>query len=441
MTDINCQVGAATPSGAAANITAAVAGAVGALAALGAAAVITISLGGAVGAATPAGIGSGIVVTVSAETGALTPAGVPFVLAVKVGAATAALAPVGKAAHIHSLPSMQIGAIVPSAAPASIRVVVPAKVGVVTPRGASIAPSLPRPTEKLLSYLPRFFDTNPHGQLAMRINHASGSLSIAVVDWQMVLKAGSTVLAFYLPDITLLQLKQAVESHAGFSVPYFDATLGSRGASRLYPQSGRQEESNGDHVYAYTTWTWSVIDAFALELARAKLAIVEMLKQMDLRTAAGEWIDEWNRYYGQPREGRNDPSQIAYTQAEVLRVRSNNKAMEAALEAYLGLAPGDVEVLDATQERDPSIRYDGTYAYNNWVQYAGVDLRFRGIRYYNGYHFYDGSIPYAPWPITEYCVFRVIIQGEDMTRDDPRTELVQKLCASGTWLPLNPPIG
>jgi hypothetical protein len=419
MTDINCQVGAVTPSGAAASITAAVAGAVGALAALGTAAVITVSLGGTVGAATPAGIGSGIVVTVSAATGTL--------------------APSGKTVHIHSIPSMQIGTVAPATALASIRVVVPAKVGAVTLRGASIGPSLPRPTEKLLGYLPRFFDRDPHGQLALRINHASGSLSIAVVDWQLVLKTGGTALGFYLLDRTLLQIKQAIESHAGFSVPYFDATLGSCGASRLYPQSGRQEESNGDHVYAYTTWTWSIIDAFALELARAKLAIVEMLKQMDLRAAAGEWIDEWNRYYGQPREGRNDPAQIAYTQAEVLRVRSNNKAMEAALEAYLGLAPGDVEVLDATQERDPSIRYDGTYAYNNWVQYAGVDLRFRGIRYYNGYHFYDESIPYAPWPITEYCVFRVILQGVDMTRDDPRTDLVQKLCASGTWLPLNPP--
>lgn len=238
--------------------------------------------------------------------------------------------------------------------------------------------------EKLLNHLHRVFDKDPEPALAFRLRY-DGTMTWIVKDG--VLKTtvtGGTGAGFSatLADYTLTTLCDWIETQAGYTLEYrnADGAYMGRPATILIEGSGDQAASSGDHLYGYNALLWSVLHAYGDELETARAQIIEMLKQLVIPTAAGEWVDEHGGYYGIKRlSGEADAPYGNRIIAEVLRPRGNNVAMEMAIRDAAGI---DVKVVD-------------------------VPLQGHGLR--NGTFKYDSSRQHDA-SVGNYCLFDVIFE-------------------------------
>lgn len=199
-------------------------------------------------------------------------------------------------------------------------------------------------TRKLLGLLNRVFDRDPKRFLALRIQY-DGQMTWRVADEVLTTSvAGGTGqnLTIALASYTLDGLGAHIRAQPGYVVPFADA--GPRSATILIDASGDQAESNGDHLYAYTSVLWAYVEAVAVELRTAALAIVEMLKQMVIWTASGDWLVEWGTRLAVPAiEGEGEPAYRARILEEVLRTKCNNRSLENIVWRASGLS---VDVVD-----------------------------------------------------------------------------------------------
>jgi len=228
-----------------------------------------------------------------------------------------------------------------------------------------------RLTQKLLGFLHRVFDKDPHKFLAFRLQYAGG------MTWQVedgflyttVVGDQSHNLTIDLSQYTVKQLVSYLAAQPGYSIPYADGSQNALLSARvLIDGASSILVSNGDHVYGYTNVLWSYIDAQANELEQAETQIGEMLKQMSTPTASAEWLDELGGYYNVPRlTGETDSSYGPRIIAEVLRPRSNNVALEAAISAYTGQPTTVSDVIEYGPTfplYNGAIQRTGAYHYN-----------------------------------------------------------------------------
>jgi len=227
-------------------------------------------------------------------------------------------------------------------------------------------------TEKLLGYLNRVFDKDPHRFLALRLRY-SGSMTWTVEDGVLttaVTGGPGAPLVVDLSQYTIEQLVSHLASQAGYSVEYADATsLADMCALVLIDGSADQDASNGDHLYGYTTLLWSYLEAQAIELKAASVQIGEMLEQMEIPSADDFWLDEHGGYYGvRRRAGELDADYASRMIAEIFRIRGNNVAIEVAIEGATGqeVTVTDVTVYSQTAFPlyDGAINYDGSQMHN-----------------------------------------------------------------------------
>lgn len=227
-------------------------------------------------------------------------------------------------------------------------------------------------TNKLLGFLHRAFSRDPVQFLALRLRYDGGmkwEVADAVLTTSVTGGDGSG-LHVDLNEYSLAELVNFLNQQPGYTVVYNAApeamTLGAR---ILIDGYGDQDQSNGDHLYAFTSLTWAYLDANAVELKAARDQIYQMLRQMTVATAEGEWLDEIGGYYNVPRSNGEPDSlygpRIIY---EVIRPRNNNKAIEKAISIATGGLPcqvKDVVVAGSVAPLyDDSIEYDGTYLHN-----------------------------------------------------------------------------
>lgn len=225
-------------------------------------------------------------------------------------------------------------------------------------------------TKKLLSLLHRVFDQDPEQFLALRISYSaamSWTVSEAVLTTSVVGGPGQN-LSVDLTTLSLGQLVDYVSAQPGYSVLYADGSGNLELSARvLIDGSGDIAQSNGDHLYAYTSLVWAYMESVGVELKAAKAQIPEAIKQMSIPTASSDWIDELGAYYGVPREqGENDGSYGARIIVETVRPRANNVAMEQAISYYTGQS---TKVTDVTIYGDAFPKYNGAIKRNSAYSY------------------------------------------------------------------------
>lgn len=226
-----------------------------------------------------------------------------------------------------------------------------------------------RLTRKLIGFLNRVFDKDPHRFLAIRINY-DGSMEWQLADGILTtnVSGGSGAnLAIDVRQYTIAGLATHISGLPGYSIPFVELAENSALSARcLMDASGNQAQSNGDHIYAYTSPLWAYMDANAAELAIARTQVTEMLKQMSTRTAENEWLDELGSYYAVPRNpGESDALYGPRIIATVLRPRGNNIAIATAIEEISnGLRARIVDAVDVAEIanlRDGTISFNGAY--------------------------------------------------------------------------------
>jgi hypothetical protein len=228
-------------------------------------------------------------------------------------------------------------------------------------------------TQKLLGSIYRAFRKDANAYLALRINYSGGAFSWTVADGVLTGVSGSTTLfTLDLSQYTLSTLATALRAIPGVTVPYLTSGNTSLSARVLIDATGDQSASNGDHLMAYSSTLWALLEPFASELVAAALQIKQALLQMSLTTASNEWVDEWGGYFNVLRKsGETDAAYAARIVVEVLRPRGNNVAIEAALYELLGQK---VTVTDLWSESSQSANAMSPQVLGLFDVQAGYDL-------------------------------------------------------------------
>lgn len=227
-----------------------------------------------------------------------------------------------------------------------------------------------RLTQKLLGYIHRIFSNDPDSFLAIRIRY-DGDMVWTVSDRVLttsVTGGSGTNLTINLADHSIRTLVDYINAQPGYSVPFSCAEPErSLSAAVLLDGSNNQGASNGDHLSGYTSLLHAYMESAAIELKEAKLAIAEMIKQMSVPTAEGEWLDEIGSYYHVPRlAGETDALYGPRIIVEVLRPRGNNIAIEMAIESATNGFKSSVDdspltTISTYLRRDGYVKFDGQY--------------------------------------------------------------------------------
>ena len=221
-----------------------------------------------------------------------------------------------------------------------------------------------RLTGKLLGWLNRAFDKDPLAYLGLRLNYA-GSMQWQVADGVLtttVRGGGGIGLTVDLAGYTVGSLATFFQAQTGYSVPFVaSSALSGASALRLLEGTGDQAESNGDHLFVYTSPLYGILDAYAVELAAAEDAIAAMPAEMSIPTADGGWLDYLGSYYAVPRQpGEMDGVYGLRIIAEVLRPLGNNLAIEQAIADFTGQTVSIVDVVEYSGEP----KFDGAASFN-----------------------------------------------------------------------------
>lgn len=196
-------------------------------------------------------------------------------------------------------------------------------------------------TQRLVNYLHRVFDKSPDQFLALRIQCDGTGLTWAISDAMLTTTpVGGTAapLSIDLSAYSVAALASHISAQAGYSVPYVDTSALSVLSSQVLMDGvGNVAQTNGDHLYGYTSVVWAFMDANAAELEAAGAQIGNMLQQMNTITASGSWLDLQGAYYGVPRHvGEQDAQYGPRIIATVIRPLGNNVAIESALRVLNG---------------------------------------------------------------------------------------------------------
>lgn len=191
---------------------------------------------------------------------------------------------------------------------------------------------------KLLSQLHGIYDKDPHAVLAMRLRHPL-TLQWKIVNRQLML---STRQGMALPTISLSGkwlYELAVElAEIGCTVEYINDTLKNRTADSLLEGEGREDISNGDHLYCYDSLLWSILDAFAVALGEVSNDIASALKQVYFHSAEGFWLDVWGSFFNLYRqENETDTVYLLRIITETCRNRCNATAIRMTIKELTGI--------------------------------------------------------------------------------------------------------
>ena len=212
---------------------------------------------------------------------------------------------------------------------------------------------------RLIDYFhDRVFDKDPHGVLAMRVQHADGC-AWTVADGVLTVMAGGARRTYALQTLTLGQLAARLRAD-GFTVVNANREIEHLSAFTLVEGSGIQGQTNGDHLTAYSSLLWVLQNAYAPELRHAQYQIGEALRQMVLPQSEQEWLDLWGTLYGvsrpqagdtgiptgstpRPDGSASDDEYSQYIPEEIFRLRVNPLAIEDTIKRKTGL---DVQIYE-----------------------------------------------------------------------------------------------
>lgn len=225
-----------------------------------------------------------------------------------------------------------------------------------------------RLTDKLIGYLHQVFSKDPDASLALRLRY-DGVMTWRIEDGVLttnVTGGSGTALSVDLSAYTIGELVTYLTLQAGYTVQSANIGLFDLSALALLDGDGDQGASNGDYLMAYGSLMRAWLDAEAVELEQARIAITEMLRQMTVTTAESEWLDELGGFYAVPRNsGETDARYGPRIIAEVLRPRGNNIAIEMAIVDVISgfscsVDDADLEIKTRYWRADGEIVADGS---------------------------------------------------------------------------------
>lgn len=190
------------------------------------------------------------------------------------------------------------------------------------------------------------FDKAPGQELALRLRHPDGATWV-VAEEVLSVSAGGVAREYDLTEHTVSSLANALEAD-GFEVAYQSAQFASHGASVLVEGKGDQNQSNGDHIGAFTSPLWAIMGGYAREVREAEYQKDQALRQMVITQAEGEWLDLWGMLYAEERfEGEDDADYAPRIPKEAFRLRVNGIAIEQAILDRTGY---DIEIREPWQK-------------------------------------------------------------------------------------------
>lgn len=272
-------------------------------------------------------------------------------------------------------------------------------------------------TQKLLGFLHRVFDKDPVQFLAFRLSYVGGSMSWKVADGVLTTTVDGGPgenLTVDLSDYTVRDLVPYLAAQPGYVVLSMDGSENADLSARVLLDDARSiDQSNGDHLYGYTSFLFSYLEAQAVELQAAEVQIRQALRQMNTKTAEGEWQDEHGSYLGVPRLQDEPDSQYGPRMiAEILRPRGNNVAIEMAITAFTGQ---DTKVVDVTLYGDTTPVYNASITENGAYHYDASPALLLGL--------FDVSYGYDLLNGSDVTNFRQVV-----------TDLIGRLRDAGTHL-------
>lgn len=235
-------------------------------------------------------------------------------------------------------------------------------------------------TQKLFGYLHRIFNQDPKPFLAMRLQYAGG-MTWNVTDGVLTTTVSGgpgQSLTVNLADYTLYGLVDYFAGQAGYDVVYADQTeLAHLSALVLLDGAGDIAQDNGDHLYAYTSLLYALMEANAIELDDARAQIAAMLQQMVVQTATGEFLDDLGNRFGVPRQVNEADSDYGpRILNEVMRPRGNNVALA---EDISNLTGQPVTVDDYSYYGNPPYEYNSQYTFNGALNYQQPVIPIYGL--------------------------------------------------------------
>ena len=265
--------------------------------------------------------------------------------------------------------------------------------------------------QRLLRSLNRAFDKDPAPSLALRMQYA-GPMTWTVADGVLTTSCAAPF-SVDLSGYTISQLVAFITARAGYSVPFINPAMSGLSALVLLDDTRNIAQSNGDHLYGFTSLLWAFFVPAARELDAVQAQIQALPLELSTTTADTIWLDTLGTYYNVPRLlGELDAAYGARIIAEVIRPKSNNVAMGDAITYYTGTA---AKVTDVTVYTTALPIYDGS------------STRSSG-KYHNSaaqprYGLFDVSIGYD-----------LINGGSIATFQATMTSLIDRLRAAGTHL-------
>lgn len=180
----------------------------------------------------------------------------------------------------------------------------------------------------------------------MRLRHPDGATWV-IAEEVLSVSAGGVAREYDLTEHTVSSLANALEAD-GFEVAYQSAQFASHGASVLVEGQGDQNQSNGDHIGAFTSPLWAIMGGYAREVREAGYQKDQALRQMVITQAEGEWLDLWGMLYAEERfEGEDDADYAPRIPKEAFRLRVNGIAIEQAILDRTGY---DIEIREPWQK-------------------------------------------------------------------------------------------
>lgn len=234
---------------------------------------------------------------------------------------------------------------------------------------------------KLIGYLYSAFNRDPKPFLALRFRYAGTGMKWRVQDGILaafVTDGPGDSFQVALDGMTLGGLAAFIAGHTGYSVVYSDASgTESLSAMVLLDDDGDQNVSNGDHLYAYTSFTRAYMEANAIELQEARGQIKSLPDQMNVLSADTIWLDELGDYYKVPRGTVIKPGyENLFTWAEVASDASWSKVRSSitanVMKAPDGTITGDFLVEDGTASN--------THDYRKTISKAATPITYTASR-------------------------------------------------------------
>lgn len=253
-----------------------------------------------------------------------------------------------------------------------------------------------RLSPKLLGFLNRAFDKDPDAFLALRLQY-DGAMSWRVADGVLTtsITGGSGApLTVELSGLTIRSLAGWLSIQTGYSVPFVMDAAAEVSALRLIEAQGDPSLSNGDHLLAYGSLLYALIDPVAAELSDAEKAIAAMPDEMATTTASGSWLDYLGSFYAVPRlTGEMDPIYARRIITEVLRPLGNNLAIEQAIADYTGQ---QVSIVDVIEYLAPEPLFSGLSNFDGSKTYQPASRpRYGQFDAVVGYDLLGGDVPTA----------------------------------------------